>query len=138
MSEDEAFDPRREVRHSHYHGDTVRILFVCAAVLVFLTQFVGTKLPFSTGALMFIIVVLVVAAGITNPVQHWIHWVNTIISIFGLLIFGGLALARIGTREDIFSQSGLVAILAIVFLATLYLGTRTLRGLMVPHVDQGY
>lgn len=137
MSEDEGFDPRQEVRVVHYHGDTVRLLFIGAALLVFLTQFIGTKLPFSTGGLMFIIVVLVVAAGITNPVQKWIHWVNILISIIGLTIFGGLALSRASAGAGVFSESGLVAILAVIFVAALYLGTRTVRGLMVPHVPQG-
>jgi len=137
MSEDEGFDPRREIRVVHYHGDTVRILFIGAALLVFLTQFIGTKLPFSTGGLMFIIVVLVVAAGITNPVQKWIHWVNIVISIIGLTIFGGLALSRASADASVFSESGLVALLAILFVAALYLGTRTVRGLMVPHIPQG-
>ena len=132
------YDPAlKRPRPSHYHGETVRVIFVIAAILVFLTQYVGTKLPLSTGFTMVLIVTLVVAAGITNPVQRWIHWANTGISILGLLIFGGLALSKFGTNGGVVSDKGLIAILAILFVGSLYFSTRTLRGFMVPHVDQG-
>lgn len=137
MSGETIYDPSEEQKVSHYHGDFVRGLFVTAAILVFLTQFAGTKLPFSVAGLMLIIVVLAVAAGITNPVQLWIHWVNLVISIIGLLIFGGLAFARLSSSADFILQNGLVSLLAIVFFVAIYFATRTLRGLMVPHVDQG-
>ena len=135
MSGETVYDPANERAPSHYHGDIVRGLFVAASILIFLTQFIGTALPFSTGAVMFFILCLVVSAGITNPVQQWIHWVNVLISVTGLLLFGGLALSRINNNIDLISQNSLVAILALLFMGTLYLGTRTLRGFMVPHVD---
>ena len=119
----------------HYHGDTVRVLFVINALLVFLTQYVGTRLPFSTMLLMLIIVTLVVAAGITNPAQRWIHWVNVIIAALGLLVFGGLSLSRIDAAGGIFETKGLIAMIAVLFLATLYYATSTIRGMLVPHVD---
>ncbi len=135
MSDETVFARYEEHSTSHYYGDVVRGLFITGAVLCFLTQFFGTRLPFSPGALMLIIIVLVIAAGITNPVQHWIHWVNVVIASLGLLLFGGLALARLHSAADVFSQNGIVAVIAVVFLAALYYGTSTVRGILVPHVD---
>ncbi|MBU2103582.1 hypothetical protein KKD81_02005 [Patescibacteria group bacterium] len=138
MSGETIYDPSKEKAPSHYHGDVVRALFVAAAVLIFLTQFIGTSLPFSTGGIMFLIVCLVISAGITNPAQQWIHWVNVFISIIGFILFGGIALTRINSSIELLSQNTLVALLTLVFISTLYLGTRTLRGLMVSHVERGY
>lgn len=135
MSEDTVFHSSDIERPTHYHGDFVRGLFVTCAVLVFLTQFIGSKLPFTSVTVMLIVLILVIAAGITNPAQHWIHWANLIIAIGGVLIFGGLAIARLSTVAQLFSGEGVVALLAILFLASLYFATRTLRGLMVPHID---
>ena len=119
----------------HYHGDTVRILFLLAAGFIFATRFVGTELPFSFGAIMLLILTLVIAAGITNPAQKWIHYVNMLVSIAGVLTFGGLAFSRIETAEQLFSGNGLVVLIAALFLAALYFATRTVRGLSVPHID---
>ena len=135
MSSDSIYDPSKERRPSHYHGDVVRALFIGAAILIFLTQFIGTALPFSTGGIMFLIVCLVISAGITNPAQQWIHWVNILISITGFILFGSIALNRLSTDIDLISRNTLVALLTLIFITTLYLGTRTLRGLMVPHIE---
>lgn len=137
MSSDTPYIPGNEAPkpRKHYHGDTVRLLFVINALFVFLTQYVGTKLPFSSFLLMLIIVTLVVAAGITNPAQRWIHWVNMIVATLGLLIFGGFALSKVVDGGGIFETKGLIAMIAILFLASLYYATSTVRGMHVRHVD---
>ena len=133
MNEEGEFEP---VPHapSHYHGDTVRGLFLVAAVLIFTTRFIGTELPFTFGAQMLLILTLVITAGITNPVQKAIHYVNMLVSIAGTLTFGGLAFSRIETTEALFSGEGVVVLIALIFLSALYFSTRTVRGLSVPHI----
>ncbi|KND47329.1 MAG: hypothetical protein AB199_02790 [Parcubacteria bacterium C7867-004] len=135
MSGETIYDSRNEAQPTHYHGDLVRGLFVAAAVLVFLTQFIGARLPYSSGGLILIILVLVIAAGITNPVQRWIHWANAAISVIGVLMFGGLALARFDSNPAFLSQNVIVPIIAVIFIGTLYFSTATVRGFLVPHVD---
>lgn len=120
----------------HYHGDVVRILFVLAAGLIFLAELLNGNLPFSTAATVLIAVLLVISAGITNPAQLWIHWVNLFFSLIGLMLFGGTALTRFRTDAP-FSESFLVGVIAVVFLAALYLSTRTVRGLMVHKEIEG-
>jgi len=133
MTEDGEFEPAPQTP-SHYHGDTVRGLFLLAAVLVFMTRFIGTGLPFTPAAQMLLILTLVIVAGITNPAQRFIHYVNMLVSIAGVITFGGLAFTRIATTEELFSPEGLVVVIALVFLSALYLATRTVRGLSVPHI----
>lgn len=135
MSGETIYDPANEKRPSHYHGDMVRALFITEAVLIFLTRFIGTQMPFSTGGLMMVIIILIIAAGITNPVQQWIHWLNVGIAALGLLLFGGIALARLQSAADLVTHNGLVAIIAMSFIASLYFTTATVRGMLVPHVD---
>lgn len=132
MSEDVPF--RTEEGHSgpkHYYGDMLRILFIIAAVILFAMQFTGIRLPFSTFGSILMILILVIAAGLTNPVQAWIHWVNIFISGFCLLLFGGLALSRFQTQAALFPDGILIGVLALMFLVALYLGTRTLRGILM-------
>jgi len=136
MNEDGEFEPVPPTRASHYHGDTVRILFLVAAVLVFITKFASSAPIFSFGAMMLLILTLVIAAGITNPAQKWIHNVNMFISIAGVLTFGWLSFSRIETAQELFSGTGLVAGIALIFLAALYFSTRTVRGFSVPHIEE--
>jgi len=130
MSDEMPFRVQDENRIPHYHGDAVRGSFVIAAGLIFLAELLGGNLPFSTFLAVVMVVVLVIAAGITNPVQKWIHWVNVFLSISGLIIFGGIALARF-KNDAPFSESFIIACIAAVFLVALYLATRTIRGFML-------
>lgn len=136
MNEDGEFEPVPQAP-THYHGDTVRGIFLVAAVLIFATRFIGTELPFTFGAQMLLILTLVITAGITNPAQKTIHYVNMLVSVAGTLTFGGLAFSRIETSEALFSSEGLIVLIAFLFLAALYFSTRTVRGLSVPHVRIG-
>lgn len=136
MGADTVFSPRNMYKHPvHYHGDMVRVMFVIISVLLFLTEFVGARLPFTTAGLIGIILVLVIAAGITNPAQKWIHFVNMIVAIGGTMLFGSIAFTRFDIGGDVVAGAGLVTIVAVLFLITLYFATRTVRGQMVPHVD---
>ena len=135
MTEDGDIIVEGPTRALHYHGDTVRVLFLLAAGFIFATRFVGAELPFSFGAIMLLILTLVITAGITNPAQRLIHYVNMLVSIAGVLTFGGLTFSRIETAEQLFSGDGLVALIAFLFLGALYFATRTVRGLSVPHID---
>lgn len=131
MSEDVPFQPA-PVHHTpqHYYGDVVRVLFIVSAVILFAMQFTGIQLPFSSFGSILMILILVVAAGLTNPVQAWIHWANIFISGFCLLLFGGLSLDRY-QRGDLFPDGVLIGFLALLFLIALYSATKTLRGTLM-------
>lgn len=124
----ESIPPRREI--PHYHGDGVRALFVVGAVLIIVAQSTGANLPLSTTGAVFSAVMLVVAAGVTNPAQRAIHWFNGILAALGTLIFGIAAVNHYRAGISLFEPSFLyVEILAILSLVALYLSTRTIRGI---------
>ncbi len=119
--------PRHKIRH--YHGDNVRVLFVMSAVVLIVAQSTGAELPLSTAGAVISAVVLVVAAGITNPAEGWIHWLNAFIAVFGTLVFGMTAVSRYRAGMSIFDPSfTYIEALALLSLIALYLTTRTIRG----------
>lgn len=129
MSEDRQFSPDFHIGVSHYYGDIVRILFVVNAVLILAAQFLGVAFltaPAALGAA----VLLIVAAGLTNPVQAWIHWVNTLLSGIGLIISGNYVLTRYAAG-NLLTDGWLVSIVALVFVSALYSSVKTLRGVLM-------
>ena len=115
---------------SHYYGDVVRILFVVAAVLILLAQVIGT--PFLTAqAAIASAVALIIAAGLTNPVQSWIHWVNSILAAGGLLICANFVLERFKTSPNFIMDGWIVLALTVIFVCALYSAIKTLRGSMM-------
>lgn len=127
-------NPWRPMSHPpglrHYHGDALRGLFVLAALIMILAISMGAILPLSTFGTVTFAVVLMIVAGITNPAQNWINWVNVILAVVGTLIFGMNAVAHYragGTLLDISYIS--VEALGLIFLFAIYFSVKTVRGL---------
>ena len=114
----------------HYHGDGVRTIFVASAVLLIVAKSVGAELPLSTFSTVVGAVVLVVAAGVTNPASRGIHWLNAALAITGTLLFGRTAVNHYSAGTNIADTSFLfVEALALLSLIALYFTTRTIRGI---------
>lgn len=114
----------------HYHGDAVRVLFVVSAVVLIVAQSTGAELPLSTLGTVGSAVLLVIAAGITNPMQYGIHWANALIAIVGTLLFGTTAVENYRAGMSFFEPSFVyVEALALLSLVALYFTTRTIRGI---------
>lgn len=128
MSEDVPLMPEK-IGPSHYYGDTVRLLFVVSAVLMLAAQLVGTAF-LTPAASLISAVVLVIAAGLTNPVQAWIHFVNAGISALGLVACGSIVLSRY-QDGSLIGEGLIVLILTILFLIALYCSVKTLRGTLM-------
>jgi hypothetical protein len=120
----------------HYHGDSVRILFVLSAVVIIVAQSTGAELPFTTFEAVLAAIVLVVTAGVTNPKQGWIHWLNALLAVWGTLAFGTSAIAHYRTGMNFFDPSfTYIEALALLSLLALYFTTRTIRGFHLrPHL----
>lgn len=119
--------PHKEM--PHYHGDNSRVLFVIAAIILVVAKSTGADLPLSTTGTVLAALLLVVAAGITNPAQGWIHWLNAVIAISGTLIFGVTAIHRYGAHVSLSDSSFIYTeALTILSLIALYFTTRTIRG----------
>lgn len=124
----EGVPPHREI--PHYHGDGVRALFVASAVLLIVAKSTGAELPLSTFGTVVAAVVLVVAAGITNPAQRGIHWLNATLAVIGTILFGRAAVNHYSTGTSFFDTSFLfIEALALLSLVALYFTTRTIRGI---------
>jgi len=119
--------PHHEI--PHYHGNNTRVLFVVGAIVLTVAQSTGANLPLSTAGAVISAVVLVVTAGITNPAQGWIHWLNAFIAVWGTLLFGMTAVEHYRAGASVFDVSFLyIEALALLSLIALYLTTRTIRG----------
>lgn len=120
---------RREI--PHYHGDQLRTIFVVSAVVLIVAQSTGAELPLSTLGAVVSAAVLVIAAGVTNPVQSGIHWFNEVVALAGTLLFGSTAVDHYRAGISFFDPSFIyIEALALLSLAALYLTTRTIRGIL--------
>ncbi|MFI5260736.1 MAG: hypothetical protein ACHQU0_03010 [Candidatus Paceibacteria bacterium] len=119
--------PRHKVLH--YHGDEVRVLFFVSALVLLVAQSTGVDLHLSTFTAVAMAIILVVAAGITNPAQYRIHWFNALLSVTGVLFFGTSAVDSYRIGASIFDPSFVyIEALALLSLVALYFTTRTVRG----------
>ncbi|MHB1163607.1 MAG: hypothetical protein ACYCZZ_03780 [Minisyncoccota bacterium] len=113
----------------HYHGDEERILFFVGAIVLIVAQSTGANLPLSTTGSVVAAILLVIAAGITNPAQSWIHWLNAFLAISGTLLFGTTAIEHYRAGMSVFDPSfTYIEALALLSLVALYFTTRTIRG----------
>ncbi|MFZ2167819.1 MAG: hypothetical protein WAV50_03030 [Minisyncoccia bacterium] len=120
--------PQRR-RMLHYHGDEVRVLFLVSAVVLIVAQSTGANLPLSSTGAVIAAIILVVAAGVTNPAQSGIHWLNAIVAIVGTLLFGTSAVEHYRAGISVFDPSfTAIEALALLSLVALYYTTRTIRG----------
>jgi hypothetical protein len=122
---------RRYPEVPHYHGNETRVLFLVSAIVLIVAQSTGAELPLSTTGAVVGAMVLVIAAGITNPMQHGIHWFNGLLAVTGTLLFGTSAVEHYRAGMDIFDFVSVEA-LALLSLIALYLTTKTIRGLSTP------
>ena len=127
-SDGESVPPKREI--PHYHGDTTRVLFIIGAFLLIVAQSTDADLPLSTAGAVIAAVVLVISAGITNPDNFGIQWVNAFLSVVGTLLFGTSAVTRYRAGISFFDSSFIyIEALALLSLIALYFTTRTIRGI---------
>lgn len=127
---DVGLPPRRTM--PHYHGDEVRALFVISALVIIFAKSTGAELPFSNLGAVTSAAALVVAAGITNPKQGWIHWVNAFFAIGGTLLFGTTAVDHYSLGISVFEPSFVyIEALALLSLVALFFTTRTIRGFIL-------
>lgn len=113
----------------HYYGDSVRKIFVGAAVIMLLfLPFYTDRIPFSYSASIFTIVFLGVIAGVTNPLQKWVIVLNTLISAGGVAVFEYMA---INNYEFLSLFFWINQLLAVLFLIALYFNTKTFRGMVL-------
>lgn len=117
---------------SHYHGDAVRKLFVAgAAIMVATLPFVNSNLPVPLSVSLIAIITIGLFAGLTNPLQRWVAILNTLIAVFASFVFAYYAVdsyVNFSIKSLLFWTDWT---LALVFFASLYYATKTLRGMIL-------
>ena len=123
-------------RTRHYYGNIVRIVFLAGAGLMIVglptvTQVFGIPVGLAIAG----IVVLVVAAGSTNPAQKWSLVANSLVAVAYTVIFAYYAWYS-------YTQSitgGFMAanqLAALAFVVASYLAIKSWRGTEVPEIGQ--
>ncbi len=111
----------------HYHGDKVRtFLFIAAVLMIMGLPFFKEILVITPSYVLLSAVLMIIFAGLTNPKQAWISFVNLVISLFGFVIFEYAAITHFGYTTYIFFI--MTQGLALLFLFSLYYSVKTVRG----------
>lgn len=115
-------------RIPNYYGDYVRqIFFVCGALMLVLTPFVGSSfpalLPFEIGGGL----ILVLLGALTSPTNHLSILADVIAAAAGALVYELLAISH-------YNAGNYIAFIereafAIALLIALYFGVKTLRNM---------
>lgn len=119
---------KNELQLKHYYGDKVRVLYlIIAIILLVMTPFFKSRIPFTEYSSIFGSIVLSVFAGFTNPVSRLVIMFNFIISLGAMIIFGTEALSSYNQNEiDMFFIGNLI--LALISIFVVYYSSKTLRG----------
>lgn len=116
----------------HYYGDTVRKLFLIAAVLMLLTlPLLAHLLPVSHFVPLFIVLAIGLAAGFTSPNQKIIGVLDMVVAGIGVVVSGYYAIEMYSIdHQDIHQKVALVSniVFALIFFFAFYYSVKTLRG----------
>lgn len=124
-----------QVKFPHYYGDTVRWLFMIAAIgMLLMLPAVNDIINIPAIVSVAGILILGFAAGFTNPKQLWDAGINTAISMIGFLLFETVAVwtyqQHLNTvQAEWFFMANIG--LGLLFLLALYFSVKTLRGLLL-------
>ena len=116
---------------THYYGNSVRTLFMLAAIIMVVSlPIFKLEIGFPVIVSVIAILILGLAAGLTNPQQSWDAGVNLVVSASGFLIFMTYAVNTYREKTlDRFFLTNLI--LSFIFLLAVYFSVKTLRGAML-------
>jgi len=111
----------------HYYGDIVRRLFIVGGMVMVVTYpFFKDRIIAPAIFSVLAIVIVGLAAGLTNPRQQWVMVLDVCISVLGLVFFEYYAITQTATFEELFFWMN--QLLAAIFFAAFYYSVKTLRG----------
>lgn len=115
----------------HYHGGIVRKLFLAGVLFMFVAlPLFFDLIPYPIHTTIIAVIVLIVAAGLTNPQKILSVVFDVLIALIALVTFEYYSIytARTIPEQELFFFTNLV--LVIIFLFALYFGVKTLRGMI--------
>jgi hypothetical protein len=119
----------------HYHGDTVRLLFVAAATVWLVSlPFYPDLLPFDPAIQVLAGVAMVVLGALTNPYKSWIIALDALFAGIGVILVEVVAIYgfETGTLVAFFIRE----LIVILFLVALYLSLKTLRAMFMHQIGK--
>lgn len=120
------------VSTAHYYGDEVRQFFLAGAfIMVAALPFVHALIDQPVVFSILAILILVVAAGLTNPKQLSTAILNALIAIAAVIVLELYAISAYGASGIVGLFFWLNQMLAIDFLIALYFAIKTIRGKLV-------
>lgn len=116
-------------RHPHYYGNLIRKQLFFAAFVIMIAALIDSELRdfyFFVG--LFGVVGFTILAGLTSPQKRTIMFTDVLVSAFMFLIFEYFAINAF-VRYENFSDPVFFfrQLIAVIYLVTLYYGTKTLR-----------
>lgn len=114
----------------HYYGDIVRQLFIAGGVIMVLTlPFYKYVIPVPSFVAVLAIVIIDIAAGLTNPRQLWVMKLDLGISLMAAIVFEYHAVTGYETQtEPLF---WITQGLAVIFFFALYFSIKSTRGALL-------
>ncbi len=117
---------------THYYGDLVRKLFLLSATLMIITlPFMSTYIEVPIYVSILAALFISIFAGITNPLQRWVAFLNLIVSFLGAFIFEMAAIGGYTTYSVTHRAFWVNQIEAVIFMFALYYTTKTVRGMLL-------
>lgn len=117
----------KELKEMHYYGDDVRTIFLIEAIIIIvMTPFFKNQIPLPSYFSVFGVLVLSMLAGLTSPKARPIIFLNFIVSLVSLLVFGYELLSSYSGEMSIYFIGNFVLSIASVF--AVYYSSKTLRG----------
>ncbi|MEK7576851.1 MAG: hypothetical protein AAB482_04130 [Patescibacteria group bacterium] len=113
---------------SHYYGNIIRRLFIVAGIVMLVgNSWLKVLLPVPTFISVLAILLVGIAAGITNPLQKWAMMLNAGIASVLFVVFEYRAIIKYNEVNDplFLITEGL----AIIFFFALYYSTKTVRAI---------
>ena len=120
----------------HYYGNLVRLIFIVGAVWMLIGLPTMTRvLNIPIGISIVGVIILVIAAGFTNPAQESSLRMNSIIAVIYTIIFAYLAWYMYNHAVPggfLFANQ----VAAIAFLAASYFAIKSWRGARIPEIKE--
>jgi|SRR3989344_355525 len=116
----------------HYYGDIVRRLFFAAAVIIFLSlPFLAHQFPVTLLVSLFLVVLIGLFAGLTNPVKPVTIVIDLMVSIIAAFAFEYYAVVTFQANPKIDWIFTIYMALSIIFIVALYFSTKTVRAMFL-------
>lgn len=112
----------------HYYGDAVRRLFFFAGIIMLITIPSKNLLPAHIFVSLVSILIVDLAAALTNPRQRWIIIFDAVVAAVGLITFEYNSIVSYDTADPVFWIN---QILALIFFLAFYFSIKTIRARML-------